>query len=86
MTSANVVEYRIEKNGEEIGNFRKNILCKLPDYSDLLKYKPLSEHNITPCGYDEDEEYWEDETINLELFLKSMIRNNKVIKEYFEKI
>lgn len=61
MTSANVIEYRIEKTGKNVGYFHKNILCKLPDYSDLLKYQPLNEHRITPFGYDEDEEYWEDE-------------------------
>lgn len=82
-TSANVVEYRIEKNGEVVGNFRKHMLCKLPDYSDLLVYQPLNEHTITPYGYDEEEEYWEDDTMNLENFLRGIARHNKVLYEYF---
>lgn len=49
-TSANVIEYLIEKNGKEVGNFRKNIMCKFPEYSDLLKYQPLSDYDITPHG------------------------------------
>jgi len=83
MTSANVIEYRIEKNGEVVGNFRKHLMCKFPEYSDLLKYQPLNEHNITPYGYDEEDEYWEDETQNLETFLRKYIPLNKDIREYF---
>ena len=52
-------------------HFRRNILCRFPEYSDLLKYQPLNEHKITPYGYDEDEEYWEDETIGLDEFMKN---------------
>tara|TARA_R110000772_G_scaffold95789_1_gene194131 strand:- start:4726 stop:4986 length:261 start_codon:yes stop_codon:yes gene_type:complete len=85
MTSANVVEYRIEKNHENVGNFRKNMMCRLPEYSDLLKYQPLNEHNITPWGYDEEEEYWENDTVNLETYLRKMIPTNKLIREHFEK-
>lgn len=84
-TSANVIEYDIEKNGKSVGNFRKNLLCRLPDYSDLLKYQPLSEHKITPYGYDEEDEYWENKPINLEKFLEGMIPINKIIREYFLK-
>jgi len=40
-TSANVIEYTIYKDGKEVGNFRKHMMCRLPDYSDLLKYQPL---------------------------------------------
>ena len=85
MTSANVIEYRIERDGKVVGYFRKHLLCKLPGYSDLLKYEPLSEHEITPCGYDEDEDYWEDDPINLEKYLRQMTRTNKTISEYFDK-
>jgi hypothetical protein len=85
MTSANVIEYTIEKNGVKVGHFRKNVLCKLPDYADLLKYLPLNEHIITPWGYNEEEEYWEAEPEDLETFLREMIKYNKLIKEYFEK-
>ena len=85
MTSANVVEFRIEKDHETIGNFRKNMMCRLPEYSDLLVYQPLSEHDITPYGYDEEEEYWEDDTVNLEEFLREMVLTNKLIREHFKK-
>lgn len=84
-TSANVIEYRIEKNGEIVGNFRKNLLCKFPDYSDLLKYQPLIQHTITPYGYDQDEEYWEDDTQNLENFLRGIARHNNILYNYFIK-
>jgi hypothetical protein len=83
MTSANVIEYRIEKNGEEIGNFRKHLMCRLPDYSDLLKYKPTSDYTITPYGYDEEEDYWEEETENLKDFLQGL-KSNKIIDKYFK--
>jgi len=83
-TSANVVEYTIEKNNESVGRFRKHMMCTLPDYADLLKYQPLNEHTITPWGYDEEEEEWEGKTKNLEKFLREMKPYNKKIKEYFE--
>lgn len=83
MTSANVIEYIIEHDSNTVGTFRKNVLCKLPDYSELLKYEPLSEHKITPFGYDEEDRYWEDDAINLETYLRKMIRTNITIREYF---
>lgn len=86
MTSANVVEYRIEKEGKQVGHFRKNLMCRLPEYSDLLKYQPLNEHQITAYGYDEDEDYWEDDSVNLEEFLKKQSPFEKVIREYFKNI
>lgn len=58
------------------------MLCKLPDYADLLVYQPLSEHTITPFGYDEEDEYWEIDTVNLEVYLRK-INDSKILKEYF---
>ena len=86
MTSANVVEYRIEKekDNEDVGHFRKHMMCTLPYYSDLLKYEPLEDHQITPYGYDEEEEYWEGNTVNLKTYLEKMTKRNKAIREYFE--
>ena len=83
-TSANVIEYTIYKDGEEVGNFRKHMMCRLPDYSDLLKYQPLEEHTILPWGYDEEEDQWEDEEMNLNEFLFAMINYNKKIRDYYE--
>lgn len=81
-TSANVIEYRIEKGGQQVGSHRINIMCETY-YEKLLIFHPLSEHTITPWGYDEEEEYWEDEPIELEEFLRKLIPTNKIIKEYF---
>jgi hypothetical protein len=81
MTSANVIEYTIYKNKKTSGRFSKNIMCKYPDYAELLIYQPLNEYTILAWGYNEDEEYWEDEEENLEIFLKRI--NNKWIKDYF---
>ena len=78
MTSANVIEYRILLGKNQVGHFRKNILCRLPEYSDLLKYEPIEKHSIIPYGYDEDEEYWEGTKMNLKKFLikKQVIKEN----------
>jgi len=58
-------------------------MCK-SRYYELLKYEPLKEHTITPYGYEknEEEDYWEDEPINLYDFLKGI--HDKTIKEYFK--
>ncbi len=83
MTSANVVEYRIEKDGKTVGHHRQHLMCN--DRSDeLLKFKPLEEHTITAFGYDEEEEYWEEEPENLDKYLKTCIPINKTIREYFD--
>ena len=81
-TSANVIEYRIEKDGIQVGNYRQNVMCK-SRYEELLKYEPLQDHTITPYGYDEEEDYWEDDTQNLKTYLEKLSRTNKVIREYF---
>ena len=84
-TSANVIEYTIEDRwGETKGHFRKHLLTRLPDYADLLDYQPLQNHNIIAYGYDEEDEYWEEEPENLREFLYRMRNYNKRIKEYFE--
>ena len=84
-TSANSIEYTIFKDGKEVGHFRKNVLCTLPDYSDLLIYQPLKDHTIQPWGYDEEEEEWTGEETNLRTYLWEMKLYSKKIKEYFEK-
>lgn len=83
-TSANSIEHSIYKGEENVGNFRKNVMCSKPDYAELLKYQPLNEHTIQAWGYDEEEDQWEDEPENLENFLKRMIPTNKKIREYFK--
>jgi len=85
-TSANSIEHSIYKGEKNVGNFRKNVMCRLPDYAELLKYQPLNKHTIQVWGYDEEEETWEDEPENLEKFLKPMMCSNKKIREFFEGI
>jgi len=82
-TSANAIEYRIEKDGKVVGHHHYNIMCK-SYFEELLKFQPLAEHTITPYGYDEEEDYWEDEPENLDVFLRGMVRFNKEIREYYE--
>lgn len=87
-TSANVIEYSIykinntENPSKSVGSFRINVMCKYPDFAELLKYQPLNEHIIEPWGYDEEEEEWNDEPENLEDFLKGM-KSNKWLRAYF---
>ena len=93
-TSANVIEYSIYRKDDpdfehqtEVGHFRKNIMCKYPDYAELLKYQSLKDYIIVAWGYDEDDEYWEndeedDKDETLEDFLKGM-KSNKHLKDYF---
>lgn len=81
-TSANVIEYTIFKNQKAVGRFSKNVMCRFPEYAELLKYQPLNEHEIQAWGYDEEEDEWEDEPQNLEAFL-TIMKTNKWIKAYF---
>lgn len=82
MTSANVIEYTIYRDGKSVGSHRQNVMCK-SNYKDLLKFQPLSEHTILTYGYDEEEEYWqEDEEENLEDFLRKVYE--KEVREYFK--
>ena len=71
MTSANVIEYTIfNKNGEEVGHHRQNMLCKTNN-DGLEKFIPSSDFTIQPWGYDEEEEIWEGPIINLETWLNN---------------
>lgn len=83
-TSANSIEYTIYKRGKTVGHFRINVLCKYPDFAELLKYQPLNEHTIQAWGYDEEEDEWSDEEENLEEKLKRMIPHNKWLRAYFK--
>lgn len=81
MTSANVIEYRIENlKGEQVGFYRQHLLCETR-WEDLLKFKPLKEHNIVPFGYNEEDEYWEDNLQNLKEFLDKISKHNNKLKE-----
>jgi len=79
-TSANVIEYRIERDGKEVGHHRVNVMCK-DHFEDLLKFEPYNKHKITAYGYDEEEEYWEGKPESLLKFLKEPAKSNKIIRD-----
>lgn len=85
-TSANVIEYDIIRGDKRVGHFRKNIMCRLPEYSDLLEYQPLNEHTIYPYGYDMEEELWEDDGQNLEDYLRKLIPMDDKVRDYFKEL
>ena len=72
MTSANVTQYTIyDSTGKEVGKHYQSHLCKTK-WHELLKFTPLENHTIVAWGYDEDEELWEDEPVNLLSFLRGI--------------
>jgi hypothetical protein len=84
-TSANVIEYNIYKGEEAVGRFSKHLLCKYPDYAELLKYQPLKDYQIQAWGYDEEDNRWEEEPENLKKFLQKMKPFNQWIRDFFDK-
>jgi hypothetical protein len=80
MTSANVIEYRIERDGSGVGHHRVNVMCK-EHWEELLKFEPFDQHTIAAYGYDEEEEYWEEKPISLLKFLKDRAVTNTPIRE-----
>lgn len=98
MTSANVTEFRIERNGEVVGNHSQHHYCHTR-WHRLYKYTPFSEHTITPYGEDENEAPWEGKTQPLSEFLKKnppsisdmkrmvahIEKQNDILKEWVEK-
>ena len=79
MTSANVTEYSIYKDDKPVGHHRQNWLCKTR-FDELLKFQPHSAHTIRAYGYDEDEELWENEPVNLKDFLEKQSRYSAELK------
>lgn len=72
MTSANVIEYTIrDASGVEVGRHSQHLYCKSRWY-ELLKYTPSESYTIQAWGYDEEEEYWEDDPRNLQDFLSGL--------------
>ena len=70
-TSANVIEYTICKDGEQVGHHRYNVMCQ-PHFEDLLKFQPLEDYTISPYGYDEDEDLWGGKSKNLKVFMDDL--------------
>jgi hypothetical protein len=70
MTSANVIEYTIlDKDNNPVGSHRQNVLCKRCN-DGLEKFTPSSNFTIQPWGYDEEEELWEGNPVNLGKWLE----------------
>ncbi len=67
-TSANVVEHRIFKDGEQVGKHRQHIMCKT-HWDELCRFAPLSDYEIQEHGLDEHEAPWEGPVVPLEDFL-----------------
>lgn len=84
MTSANVTEYTIRKDGEYVNTFRKHHLTRYPDYFYLLSYQPLSDYTIESCWLDEEEEPHYENEESLEEFMKGLSTYNSVIRAYFD--
>lgn len=65
MTSANTILYNIyNKQGEPVGSHSQNIMCKI--CNDVLeKFIPAKDFEIESYGYDEDEEMWKGDRVNL---------------------
>jgi hypothetical protein len=69
MTSANVIEYNIhDKNGKLVGHHRQHMLCKTCN-DGLEKFTPPEDFTIFDWGYDEEEEIWEGDFVNLKEWL-----------------
>ena len=69
MTSANVTEYRIDNlQGMKVGQHSQHALCKT-HWGDLLTFIPPESYTITAYGLDEEGEDWENDPVNLSVFL-----------------
>ena len=78
MTSANVTEYRIESlhTGKEVGIHSQHALCKT-HWGDLLKFTPPEDFTITAHGLDEEEEEWENDPVNLAVFIERLRKHGE---------
>lgn len=69
MTSANIIEYTIfDKNNKKVGGHRQNVMCMTCN-DGMEKFQPYEDFTIQSWGYDENEEEWENEQINLKEWL-----------------
>lgn len=80
MTSANVTKYRIcdRLTGTVVGEHSQHAYCHT-HWGDLLVFTPPENFTITPHGLDENEEEWEDDTINLKDFIDKL-KESKYVK------
>jgi hypothetical protein len=72
MTSANVTVYLIKDlSGKTMGKHYQSHLCKT-HWGDLLKFTTPENFIITDTWLDEEEEYHEEEPINLKIFIDKL--------------
>ena len=72
MTSANVSEYLIRnKEGVIVETHSQHAYCKT-HWGDLLKFTPPEDFTIMRTWLDEEEEYFQDEPINLKKFIERL--------------
>lgn len=86
MTSANVTNYIIVKNGEVVGEHSQHHMCHTK-WHRLYKYTPFKDHTITSHWLDEEENHHIGETENLADFIKKhppTIHDMKRMMEYIE--
>ena len=75
MTSANVTNYTIrDLAGNEVGEHRQHCLCKTK-WGKLLVFTPPENFTIEAWGEGEEEERWEDEPMNLQVFIDRLIEH-----------
>jgi hypothetical protein len=68
MTSANIVNFTIFRDGLIVGKHRQNLLCKSRKH-ELAKYQPAELYQIQAHGLDENEAPWTENVMNLQEFL-----------------
>lgn len=88
MTSANVTNYRIERNGEVVGEHSQHHMCHTR-WHRLYKFTPFTEHVIISNWLDEDGDYHEGTPMGLSEFFianhKPSISDMRRMVEHIEK-
>jgi len=73
MTSANVVQYSVkDKSGKQVYNHYQHCYCRTK-WHKLLDFTPAKDYTIMAYGEDEEEEYWENEPVRLDLFIEKLL-------------
>jgi hypothetical protein len=98
MTSANVTNYTIKKDGEVVGEHSQHHMCH-PNWHRLYKFVPFTQHTIQSHWLDEEEEYHEGKEMGLSEFIANhkpsisdmrrmtdhIEKQNVILKEWVEK-
>lgn len=72
MTSANITNYTItDLQGKKVGKHSQHAYCKT-HWDDLLVFDPPENYMIQAWGLNEEEELWQNEPINLKVFIDKL--------------